>query len=254
MLNNFHNIKKIVINDINTELVKLYKTIKDAPTRLIEILKDMEAVYLSLPTEMARKEKFLEIREKFNQHNLDDIFNSACFVFLNKTCFNGLYRVNSKGDFNVPFGKYKNPKICNSTTIIADSEALNAADVIITNGDFSDTARYIDKTMLNFFYFDPPYRPISATSSFTAYSKSNFNDGDQKRLAEFSKYIDKEHCLWMLSNSDSSLASGNDSFFEKIYFMFHIERVTATRSINSDASKRGRLTELLIHNDYKLKI
>lgn len=252
MLNKFRNIRKVIFNDINVDLIKAYQTVKDHPDLLIEFLKEMEHEYCSLGGDEARKSYYLEVRARFNQHKDDDIRNSAHLIFLNKTCFNGLYRVNSRGEFNVPIGSYAHPVICHADTILADSAVLNVCDVEIVSGDFTAMENYLNPRMLNFFYFDPPYRPLTQTSSFTAYAKGDFTDNDQKRLAAFCRCISDEGALWMLSNSDCSMKNPNDLFFEKLYQDYAIERVYASRSINANPSKRGKLTELLIHNDYEL--
>lgn len=252
MLKKFPNLKRVVINDINDNLVKAYLTIKNNPIALIEILSQMEKEFLSINAEEERKSKYLENREKFNRHSSNDLDNTAYLIFLNKTCFNGLYRENSKGEFNVPFGKYKNPQICNANTILADSMVLNSREFVIVHGDYSGTKKFIDHDGLTFFYFDPPYRPLSATSSFTSYTKGDFNDNEQQRLAEFCKEISCDNCLWMLSNSDCSAKNPEDRFFEDLYNDFSINRVYASRSINANPSKRGKLTELLIHNSYEI--
>lgn len=252
MLNRFSNINKVVINDVNENLVKAYITIKDNPDLLIKDLHTLEDTYLKISSDEDRKSYFLENRDKFNKHNTDDIKNTAYLIFLNKTCFNGLYRVNSKGAFNVPYGKYKNPQICNESTIMADSAALNSREIIITNGDYARTVDYINPNNLTFFYFDPPYRPLSETSSFTSYAKGNFNDDEQIRLANFCNHISSDNCLFMLSNSDCSAKNPEDRFFEELYHDFSINRVFASRSINANPSKRGKLTELLIHNNYRM--
>lgn len=253
MLKNFSHIRRVIINDINEDLIKAYNTIKDDPYSLIKILKNMESEFLSLTTEEEKKNKFLENRDTYNQHNLDDLTNTAYLMFLNRTCFNGLYRVNRRGEFNVPFGKYKNPQICNENTILADSAALNSCEIIAVNGDYSETANFINGDGLTFMYLDPPYRPLSSTSSFTSYAKGDFNDNDQIRLANFVGDIGNQNCLWMLSNSDCSAKNPDDLFFENLYNEFSINRVNASRSINANPSKRGKLTELLIHNEYETK-
>lgn len=253
MLQQFPNINRIVINDINEDLIKAYRVVKDKPTKLLQVLESLENEFLPL-TEEARKEMFLRKRAQFNMHNTDDTTHTANLIFLNKTCFNGLFRVNSKGEFNVPFGKYKHPVICNAETIMADSKILNNVSIYITLGDFTQTAQFIKPHNLTFFYLDPPYRPLTATSSFTSYAKDNFNDDDQQRLARFCQEIDNKRCLWMQSNSDCSTNNPSDLFFERLYSKFHIERVYASRYINSNPAKRGKLTELLIHNEYEIGI
>ena len=254
MLQNFMNIKQVVINDINRNLTEVYRVIKQEPEGLVHRLKHIEQQYLNITTEDGRKNFYLEMRHRFNEEVLSSLDKSAIFIFLNRTCFNGLYRENAKGKFNVPFGRYANPTICNEEIIYADSELLNRFDVQILNGDFKDTAKAIDKTGLTFFYFDPPYRPLSATSSFNSYVKEDFNDDSQRELADFCRMLDrKENVRWMLSNSDCSAKNPDDTFFEDIYEGFDIQRVFASRMVNANASKRGKLTELLIRN-YTSKI
>ena len=249
MLQNFMNIKQVVINDINRNLTEAYRVIKQEPEGLVYRLKQIEKQYLNITTEDGRKNFYLEMRRRFNEEVLSSLDKSAILIFLNRTCFNGLYRENSKGKFNVPFGRYANPTICNAEVIYTDSELLNRFDVQILNGDFKDTAKAIDKTGLTFFYFDPPYRPLSATSSFNSYVKEDFNDDSQRELADFCRMLDrKENVRWMLSNSDCSAKNPDDTFFEDIYEGFDIQRVFASRMVNANASKRGKLTELLIRN------
>lgn len=249
MLQIFPNIKRVVINDINSNLTGAYKTIKENPDDLVNMLKSIEKEYFSIGGDEARKVYYLQMRERFNDERLDELSNTALLLFLNRTCFNGLYRENSKGKFNVPFGRYNNPTICNEDLIYADSELLNRFDVEIMNGDFEKTSLKMDANRLNFFYFDPPYRPISITSSFNTYVKEAFDDDEQRRLANYCRRIAaKRNCLWMLSNSDCSAKKPEDTFFESIYNGFYINRVYASRSINANPTKRGKLTELLICN------
>jgi DNA adenine methylase len=243
ILNQYPNVTKAVINDINPDLTTAYKTIKDNPTDLVNYLKAIQEEYIPL-SEEKRKEYFLEKRSKFNTKSLDEIENTALFIFLNRTCFNGLYRVNSKGLFNVPFGKYTNPKICDEETILADSQLLQRVEIL--TGDFKETLKYAGKNSL--FYFDPPYKPLSNTSSFTSYSKEDFNDLDQIRLSNFCKKIDELGHRFILSNSDVKGYNTNDNFFDDLYNPFEIKRVLAKRTINANAEKRGKLTELLISN------
>lgn len=244
MLKNFSGIKRAVINDLNPALIRTYQTIKTTPERLIQRLSQMESEYLSIGEEEKRKEFYLAVRQKFNQGNLSDVDNAVLLMFLNRTCFNGLYRVNSKGAFNVPFGKYKNPKICNAETIYADSELLQKVE--IRCGDFEQTERYVTKS--TFVYFDPPYRPLDATSSFNSYAKEAFNDDEQIRLKKFFDRLSARKCLMMLSNSDCRSRNPQDTFFDDLYKDYFIERVYAMRSVNSNPEKRGKLTELLIRN------
>ena len=248
MLNKYPNITKVVINDINPYLVTAYRVIKDNPDELIERLSAIEAHYYNLEDEEAKKAYFLGIREIFNEETLDEIDRTKYMMFLNRTCFNGLYRVNGKGKFNVPFGRYLHPTICNTENIKADSTALNRVDITILNGDFERTFDHIGEGY-NFFYFDPPYRPLNATSSFTSYSKEDFNDEEQIRLRDFCALLNEHQNIdWMLSNADCSAKNPEDRFFEDIYGNFNINRVYAARAINANPNKRGKLTELLISN------
>ena len=248
MLRKFPNIHHAVINDINPHLVTAYRVIKNQPGDLIDRLCILEHDYFSQPDEDSKKAFFLNARTIFNESALDDVDRTKLLLFLNRTCFNGLYRVNAKGKFNVPFGRNLHPTICNEEIIMADSEVLNRVDVTILNGDFECTADYISEGF-HFFYLDPPYRPLSATSSFNSYAKENFNDDEQKRLRDFcARLNDNPNVKWMLSNADCSAKNPDDLFFENIYADFHIHRVYASRAINANPSKRGKLTELLIKN------
>ena len=248
MLRKFPNIKHAVINDINPHLITAYRIIKEQPHELIHRLSTIEQDYFSQPDDDAKKAYFLSVRSIFNEAHLDDIDRTKYLVFLNRTCFNGLYRVNAKGKFNVPFGSYMHPTICNADTILADSEVLNRVDVSILNGDFELTANEMSEG-LNFIYFDPPYRPLNATSSFNSYAKEEFNDVEQIRLRDFCARLNEYgNVKWMLSNSDCSAKNPDDTFFENIYVDFRIHRVYASRAINANPSKRGKLTELLIKN------
>lgn len=248
MLRKFPNINHAVINDINPHLVTAYRVIKDLPNELIHRLSALENDYDSLSDEEEKRDFFINVRTIFNDSPLDDVDRAKYLIFLNRTCFNGLYRVNAKGKFNVPFGRYINPMICNADTIKADSELLNLVDVTILNGDFERTIDEMGDG-LNFIYFDPPYRPLNATSSFNSYAKEDFNDDEQIRLRDFCVRInERPNVRWMLSNADCSAKNPEDTFFEDIYADFHIHRVFASRAINANPNKRGKLTELLIKN------
>ena len=244
MLQHYPNINHAIINDINPDLTTCYRTVRDNPKELIASLQDIENTYLSLSTEEARKEFFMVVRNRYNEKNLDPIENTTKFFFLNKTCFNGLYRVNKKGLFNVPFGRYSNPTICNPETILKDSELLQSVEIL--NGDFEGTFKYAQGNTL--FYFDPPYRPLSDTSSFNDYAKEVFNDAAQIRLKEYCDRVNEAGFKFMLSNSDCKGKNEEDNFFDVLYAAYQIERVWASRSINSNPSKRGKLTEILVRN------
>ncbi len=245
-LQRYPNIKHAVINDVNTDLTHAYITIKKQPASLIEALKSIQDNYYSLPTEENRRNFFLAKRDEFNKRLLNSLNNTAIMIFLNRTCFNGLYRVNSKNHFNVPFGKYDKPKICDTETIIADSNILQR--VTILNGDYEDTLKHATEN--GFFYFDPPYKPISKTSSFNAYAKDIFNDEEQIRLKLFCDKLSKKGYQWLLSNSDPKNVNADDNFFDDLYAgeSVYISRIKAKRIINSNSTKRGEINELLICN------
>ncbi len=244
MLQTYPNIKSAVINDINPDLTLCYQVVRDNPTELIKSLNLIQSAYYALKTEEERKVFFLQQRELFNSKSLNKIDNTTLFLFLNRTCFNGLYRVNKAGKFNVPFGKYTTPTICDSTTIYADSELLQKVEIM--TGDFEQTFVKIEGN--TFFYFDPPYRPLSNTSSFNDYSKEDFNDDAQIRLKLFCDRLNKYRVDFMLSNSDCLGKDGTDRFFEDLFIGYRIERVWASRNVNAIASKRGKLTEIVVNN------
>lgn len=244
MLQRYPHIQHAVINDINPDLVTCYRTVRDRPRALIIALNDMAQAYEALPSEPARRSFFLDVRKRYNANTLDAVDNTAHFLFLNKTCFNGLYRVNKKGKFNVPFGAYVRPTICNVDTILRDSELLQRVEVL--HGDFEATMAHVQGRA--FFYFDPPYRPLSTTARFTHYASEAFNDQAQVRLKAFCDRIHTAGYLFMLSNADCKGANAEDDFFDRLYQDYRIQRVWASRSINVDPSKRGKLTELLVCN------
>ncbi len=248
-LNNLKNISKAVINDINPDLTTAYQTIRDNAIDLVIELKRIENEYKSLQSEESRKEFYLLQREKFNTKQLKNVENTALFIFLNRTCFNGLYRVNSKGLFNVPFGKYINPTICDENTIFADSEVLQKVEIL--TGDFEQTIHHATENSL--FYFDPPYKPLSQTSSFTSYAKEDFNDDEQIRLKQFCDELNERGHMWILSNSDVKSNDPSNDFFDDLYTHYKINRVWASRSVNANPEKRGKLTELLITNCHNEK-
>lgn len=247
-----YDIKASYLFDINKELIVAYKTVQADSKALIDKLGEIENKHLE-KTEEHRKEHYYGVRNKFNSqmnnfdydnYNEDWIERTTFLIFLNKTGFNGLFRQNQKGEFNVPFGRYKNPKIYDEKNIIAVSEALKNTEIIC--GDFTESEKYIEKE--SFIYLDPPYRPISKTSNFTTYAKNGFQDEDQIRLSELFKKMDKKEAYLMMSNSDPKNEDINDNFFDELYRGYNIERVPAKRYINCDASKRGEINELIITN------
>lgn len=251
-LSSQYEIQKSTILDINPELYIAYNVIKLKPYELIDELNKCENNFLLLDNQN-RETFYYDIRSKYNSQLKEFNFNllnnncierTAQLIFLNKTCFNGLFRQNKKGEFNVPYGNYKKPSICNMNNIMECSKAL--VNTVILQGDFSKSSFYIDNDTL--VYLDPPYRPINKTASFTSYSKDGFNDDDQIRLAEFYKEMSKKGAYLLLSNSDPQNENPNDTFFEKIYNCFTIDKIFANRMINCNGNRRGKITELLIFN------
>ena len=240
----YPNINRAVINDANSELITTYKMIKARPQELIERLFKLQREFLECGTERTRQELYFKLRNKFNSRKCDDLATSSLFIFLNKTCFNGLYRVNSRGEFNVPFGKAMNPHVCDADNICALSKVLRK--VTILNGDFTDVMKSVKGKA--FFYFDPPYRPLTQSAAFTAYAKGGFNDDGQRRLAHFCRKLDGAGHQWLLSNSDPHNVNLDDDFFEELYQGFDINRVTAYRAINAKGDGRGKIVELAIRN------
>lgn len=249
-LQKFPNVRHAIINDVNTDLTRAYKVIKEEPYKLIDGLMAIQHQYYNFSTEEERRNFFLIKREEFNLRRSCSVENTVLLIFLNRTCFNGLYRVNSKNHFNVPFGKYNKPKICDAETILADSDVLQR--VTILNGDYKETLNYAKED--SFFYFDPPYKPISKTSSFNSYAKGVFDDSEQIRLKQFCDQLNAKNCKWLLSNSDPKNTNPEDNFFDDLYTEEGtcINRVKAKRTINSNSTKRGEINELLISN-YKWK-
>lgn len=238
------NIKKIIINDVNTDLVNVYQCVQKQPEKLISLLKKYEEEFLQLSDLNAKKIYFLNKRSLYNQKQSDGLLQAALFIFLNKTCFNGLYRVNRKNQFNVPIGSYEKPTICDSDNIQKVSQILQRVEILC--GDFAETKRYAHSSSL--FYFDPPYKPLSVTASFNAYAHIDFNDEAQKRLANFCRELDQLGTHWILSNSDVKAVDPQNDFFDTLYAGFNIQRIAASRNINAKGNGRGKVSELLITN------
>jgi len=247
-----HPIVSAYLSDINQDLGIAYCVVQQHPNILVEQLYTIEKHYKQLASEK-RKAYFYQIRQKFNQqkHTINQnlfsdlwISNTVMLIFLNRTCFNGLFRLNRKGEFNVPFGSYKNPTILNSKNIFTVSQYLQNAQIYI--GDFTKCSEIVDED--TFVYFDPPYRPLSKTASFTSYSQTSFDDKDQIRLAKFFAKLHRKGAKVMLSNSDPTNSSPTDLFFQQLYHPFHISTVLAKRIINRDGKKRGEIRELVITN------
>ena len=243
-----YDLEEVYISDINAELINAYQIIRDDIDALIQMLYAMQNKFIPLGTD-ERKAYYMEKRARFNNLKVNgsenvNIEKATLMIFLNKTCFNGLFRVNKKGFFNVPMGAYKNPMICDEENLRAVSKKLQK--VIIFCGDYKESADFIDKN--TFVYFDPPYRPITDTSSFTAYTKTAFDDQKQIELAEFVNDMHNKGAKVVISNSDPKNSNTEDDFFDKMYSSHKIKRVDATRMINCQAQARGKIKELLISN------
>ena len=250
LLSEFPNMKEAVINDINKELIDTYEVIAKNPHDLISILEILQNEYHELEgNQEDKKQYYYEKRNLFNSRDQGKIEQSALFIFLNRTCFNGLYRVNRKNEFNVPIGSYKKPTICDRENIMVVSDALQKVEIIC--GDFEQTVQHAGENTL--FYFDPPYKPLNQTSSFNSYTKNEFDDKEQIRLRDFCDKLAKKGHQWILSNSDVKGKDENNHFFDELYADFHIERVLAKRNINANPEKRGVLSELLITNYNQFK-
>lgn len=243
ILQQYPNIEHAIINDINSELICTYRVIKSDVASLISELDILQTDYLSLDSD-GRKEYFLGKRNAFNSKTTTSVETAALFIFLNRTCFNGLYRVNSRGLFNVPHGKYSNPRICDKDNLKAVSRLLQKVDILC--GDFTDTGNYAGRDTL--YYFDPPYKPINETSSFTSYSKDGFDDAEQIRLRDFCNQISEAGAMFILSNSDPEVDNPKGNFFDAIYNRYFIKRVSAARMINPDPHGRGNVSEIMISN------
>ena len=243
IMQQYPHIEHAVICDINPELICTYRVIKTDVETLISELHTLQSEYLPLETG-GRKEYFLDKRAIFNAKDTAPAATAALFIFLNRTCFNGLYRVNAKGLFNVPHGRYTNPRICDAENLRAVSRILQKVTILC--GDFADTGRYAGPDTL--YYLDPPYRPISGTSSFTSYSKDGFDDTEQIRLRDFCDRISEAGAMFIASNSDPKVQKEEENFFDTIYSRYFIKRVSATRMINSNSNGRGCISEIMISN------
>lgn len=243
-----YDLKEVYISDINAELINTYRIIRNDIDLLVNMLMAMQRDFLPMDTEhrklyyMAKRERFNDL--KVNGNEDENIEKAALMVFLNKTCFNGLFRVNKKGLFNVPMGAYKTPMICDEENLRAVSEKLQNVEIVC--GDYRASADFVDEN--TFVYFDPPYRPITDTASFTAYTENLFNDEEQIELAKFVDDMHKKGAKIVISNSDPKNSNTEDDFFDNIYSSHKIKRVEATRMINSNGEARGKIKELLISN------
>lgn len=240
--------EKVLINDINKELIITYYQLQNNVDNLIKKLFALQNEFISADLEQRKiiynnnRKLYNSLKNKSFENNELEI--ASLFIFLNKTCFNGLYRVNKNGDFNVPMGSYKNPLICDEFNLKKSSSLLKNVKIIC--GDYSRCIDYInDET---FVYIDPPYRPLTQTSSFTSYSAKVFDDKEQIRLADFINIISRKGAIVVASNSDPQNADENDMFFDNLYRNYSIKRIQAKRAINSKSEGRGNVSELLISN------
>ena len=242
-----YSFEEVYICDNNKELINAFTVVKESCGELIQMLSDMQSKYNSCVDNEEKQVYYYEQRDRYNALNLNGdnrVEKAALFIFINRTCFNGLYRVNRKGYYNVPFGKHLKPTICDTENLLKISEALQ--NVIMRSCDYHDVLSFADEN--TFVYIDPPYRPLNATSGFTSYTEEQFNDQNQIELAEMYKELSARGAKVMLSNSDPHNADENDNFFDDLYSDFSISRVEASRMINSKATSRGKIKELLVKN------
>jgi DNA adenine methylase len=251
-LNQRFSFSHCYICDVNEELILSYRVIKKAVRELIKELDTLKSGYSS-KNNNEKEDIYYEIRDSFNlekrhinfkKYHSGWIKRAAQTIFLNRTCYNGLFRVNRRGEFNVPFGRYRNPEILSEDNLNDVASLLKTTRILL--GDFSGCGRFIDDH--TFVYLDPPYRPLSETSSFTSYSKGGFSDSDQERLAKFFRELDKKGAKILLSNSDPKNENPDDTFFEDLYSGYTIERVPAKRNISCIGTGRGEINELIITN------
>ncbi len=247
-----YKIQAAYLFDVNEELILTYKVVQKKAGKLIDYLLDYKKAYLRL-NEEKQKEFYYAIRTEFNEKRTKINYSkfsehwierAAQIIFLNKTCFNGLFRFNSKGEFNVPAGRYKNPQIVDERNLLKASELLVLAE--IRRADFREMEKSVKPA--SFVYFDPPYRPISKTSAFTSYSKNGFRDLEQTALGMLFWRLNERNVKQMLSNSDPKNSNADDNFFDDLYKEFKIFRVPAKRMINSNAAKRKAINEIIVIN------
>lgn len=222
--------QRAVLSDLNSELIKAFVAVKNSPTELVNDLKQHHY----------ESDYFYSVRNIDRSPYLDrltDVQRASRLIFLNKCCYNGLYRVNSKGQFNTPFGKYTNPTICDPENILACSAALARAELVCVDYKIATASAQSD----DFIYFDPPYMPVSSTSNFTAYAAGGFGLKEQQELAAYCTELTHRGVKFLLSNSDTEV-------IKELYKNFSIESVKASRSVNSKASRRGQVSELMIKN------
>ncbi|GMA08933.1 restriction endonuclease subunit M [Tetragenococcus halophilus subsp. flandriensis] len=244
MTNKF-NFGTKIISDVNEELINMYIQIRDNASEVLKITKSIEESFNVLENDDKKKEFYLDLREKFNEgikvNELDET-QASLFIALNKLGFNGLYRVNKHGLFNVPFGQKKKAALVEENNLVAVSNVLQSTEIKVA--DFRDCEQYANERTL--FYFDSPYRPLPNSASFTSYAKLEFNDESQKDLAATCKKVVDKGGKFLLSNSDPTQIDPNDTFFDDLYSSFDIVRIPARRAIGATASRRGVISEILV--------
>jgi len=236
MLNRFDNLNNIIINDNNEMLMNVYETLKDGSVEFKNVLRHLDYKYNSYD-EKARTDLYYSIRGRFNDKQSDNVMMAAYFIFLNKTCFNGLYRVNKAGEFNVPKGVYKKPKIFDEKNL--DNVIKNLKKVQIYSEPFENMFKFANRKTL--FYLDPPYINLDNKKNFTSYTKEGFDVDDHKKLKDFCTNLNEIGAKFILNNSDSTLSS-------EIFKDFNIRKIEMPRSINSDGNGRRAINEILITN------
>lgn len=244
MLTHYPNIKRAIINDVNEDLINCYLLIKNNPNKLIVLLRSIKDEYCQLSNLDKKSQYYYQMREKYNNNEFSQEERAACFIFLNKTCFNGLYRVNTKGKFNVPFGKYEHPNIYDEKLIIADHKVLQKVEIYA--GGYENITNHLGKRY-NFIYIDPPYRPLSGSACFIEYTHNIFDDTEQEKLKIYCDMLTQKGCKIMQSNSNSVDDDGMP-YFAKLYNTYSVNQILAHRFINAHAGKREKETELLIMN------
>lgn len=251
-LSDLPHLKQLIINDYNADLINVYQVIKNNPDDLIKYIENLQSHYDKLTDLESKKPYFYHKRDVFNQRNSNDVEQAGLFIFLNKSAFNGLYRVNKNNQFNVPIGSYKKPTFIDKDNILTISKKLQNTKIL--TGDFELVLNHLPNNFPCIFYLDPPYRPISDTASFTSYSDSGFDDNEQKRLANFCKKIDKLGHYFLLSNSDPKNTNLSDDFFDELYQDFKIERIQANRAISASSVGRKKINEIIVSNGFNMKL
>ena len=248
MLGNHPNIKRAIINDINPALINCYRRIKNNHVALIAELKKIHEAYYQINDQEGRRHFYYLHRDEYNLipvSKRNTIRAASLFIFLNRTCFNGLYRENNSGGFNVPAGRYVRPTICNEQGILDAHRILKNVEII--SGSYEGVMKFVDWNEYNFFYFDPPYRPLLGANNFKQYTLNAFNDPEQEKLKSFCDEINAHGGLFMLSNSDSEIEPGIN-YFEELYDGYNVQHIYAPRTINAFVPGVQMTTEILVKN------